>query len=467
MFGDLGRSRHSVDWTLTNHTVSRQFRLILQQQLPGLGNDERLWTMVEYLLFPWRDDETRQPLAPADLITLIGRTRLANTFLKEFSNKVVALTWSDWRYEEGSCRVITAIEWPASVAAAIDAEFRGQWKDDERVYLRTGNKPTNRTVAQERKALANTAVEYAKNAKEGQKRLLRYLNDRPANAFTLTVKQNIDQAYELAEQTDDSYERQRVFGLLAAIRHQAKPYYRPSIAGKTARLFAINESLPYLPSNIRHLLTKRWIELDLRNAQFAIAAMLWNVEPINRYLRGNVSIWDELIRHFNGEVSKGILKEAVYRIVNGGSKGSIKKGRGIVFMLDHTLGEGAGDHFFRHPLVTELWRASRHAIEVVKRNRGARDCFGYWIPYEGDHRRNNAGSIIAQQSQSYELLILLPVLYLAEQTDEFMITLWQHDGFSMSVRDGEREGYWIRKVTEAVELEAGRFHIHTTLERET
>lgn len=448
-----------IDWKLIHRPVSRQFRAILERELPGLGTDERLWTMLEYLLFPWRDDETRQPLAPASLITDIGGTRLAITFLREFSAKVVPLTWKDWSYTDGSCRVITSIDWPAPVAEAIEAEFSRQWKDAERVYLRTGNKVTHRTVGRERTVLAQAAAEYAKTAKEAQKRLLRYLNDQPSNAFSLKVKENIDQAYELAKKIEDHYERQYAFEHLVSIQYQAKPYYRPSLAKRTARVFSINDSLLTLRSDIRHVLTKGWIELDLRNAQFAVAAMLWNIDSINDYLRNNGSVWDELIRYFDGRVSKPLLKLAVYRIVNGGSKRETK------FFLDRSTVDGTGDHFFRHPLIVDLWKSSRHALQAIKRNRGANDCFGNWIAYEGDHRNNNAPSIIAQRCQSYELLVLLPALYLAERTDEFMITLWQHDGFSISVRDSRREEEWIRRIAEAVEAEADRFRIRTTLER--
>ena len=39
---------------------------------------------------------------------------------------------------------------------------------------------------------------------------------------------------------------------------------------------------------------------------------------------------------------------------------------------------------------------------------------------------------MAQQAQATELYLLLPVLKLAKSTNDFSITLWQHDGFSVN-----------------------------------
>jgi hypothetical protein len=73
------------------------------------------------------------------------------------------------------------------------------------------------------------------------------------------------------------------------------------------------------------------------------------------------------------------------------------------------------------------------------------------------------GSVIAQQAQSYELLLLLPVYDLAEQTDEVTVMLHQHDGLTIAIHEKRRTNMWIGKITAAVQVQADRLGIRTYL----
>jgi hypothetical protein len=447
-------------FTTNRRTVSRTFYDILVRALPGLDDDIRYWAFTDYLLHTrFRDKTTGNVLIPSATVQHIGGKFRAEPFLDEYSNNVMPITWSGWNHLGRECRQLTHIGWPEAVLTAIVAERAKTWQYDERVYILNGLPLTAHAQQRDRIELLRLANEHAETAQEAQRRLLRYLNDRSSRLFTAAVKRYIADATKLAWRVEDDDERWNAHMTLRAIQDQSKPFYRPSRNHNTVRVFGLNESMLHLPKHIRRCLTRDWVELDLRSAQFAIAAMMWNIEPIQVFLQAGGTIWHELDRYLDGRAPRDALKEAVYRIANGGSK------RGCIRMLDDRAYPGAGRLFFRHPLIRALWRAKQQAVLDVIANRGAHDCFGNWIPFVGNTRKNNVGSIIAQQAQAYELRVMLAVLDLAERTDAFSIALWQHDGCSIAVHDKRRRSYWVTTISNAVNERAYALQIYTTLEQ--
>lgn len=457
-FGDLS------DWTLSMRTVSRWFRDLLARELPGLGEDVRFWMFLEYLIFtPFRDQGSDEPCIPSRLVKQIGGTRTAAEFLDEFSAAVVPIAYLDgWSYSEGRCRTITRIDWPPAVAAAIDAEARRGWRKEERVYLRTGNKVTPPSRTRQLAQLEAAAAEFAKDAKEAQKRVLGYLNARHSNQFMSAARKNREQAYAEADKEQSELDRRLLRHRIDQILDQPKPCYKPSRKGNTHRIFGIGESFLTLPSAIRHALLGDWYELDLKCAQFAIMARLWELREINDFLRAGGDVWLELVDYFNGRVDKATLKQCVYSIINGCGKKLIK------YQLWY-IAEDAWRHFFAHRFIRLLWQARQEAFKSIVRNRGAVDAFGNWIKLDWTTTNRGQkmpvlGRVVAQQSDSHELKLLLPVYYLAEQTDAFGIMLHQHDGLTVAIRDQRRVDRWLNEIKAAVQSEADDLGIHTRLE---
>jgi hypothetical protein len=82
------------------------------------------------------------------------------------------------------------------------------------------------------------------------------------------------------------------------------------------------------------------------------------------------------------------------------------------------------------------------------------------------YQPDTASSILAQEAQSYELALLLPVLDLAEKhkgTDGFTITMWMHDGFCVHVHDARRTVAWKARLTKAVDDNASALGIPSSL----
>jgi hypothetical protein len=302
-------------------------------------------------------------------------------------------------------------------------------------------------------------------ATDQQQRILNYLNARPSNQFTAIAQRNREAAYVEADKRENDIDAGMVHHWIDNILDQSKPFYRPSKNGNTLRVFSIGESLATIPSKVRRALTTGWYELDLKSCGFAVAAMLWNIESINMFLRNGGDLWDDLLRHFDRyshrDDLKSILKTCVYALINMSSRRFTKE------YIDERLGDGAGDHFFAYPSIAALWKARRTASEQVICNRGAPDAFSTWIPLQwSEHngrRIPEVGNVIAQQYQSYELLLLLPVYDLAEQTDEFMVMIHQHDGLTVAVSDQRRTQYWLDRITSVVQEQADRLGIYTHL----
>jgi hypothetical protein len=85
------------------------------------------------------------------------------------------------------------------------------------------------------------------------------------------------------------------------------------------------------------------------------------------------------------------------------------------------------------------------------------------VPYDASGDRTE-GSVLAQLSQAMELYLLMPVLDLAYETDEFGIVLWQHDGMNVAFKNQGRKDRWMRKIQTAVNRRAAELSIPTRLE---
>lgn len=401
---------------------------------------------------------------PSDLVKQIGSTLTAIEFLNEFSAIVLPLEYSkEWSYSASQCRTLHNFALPPVVDEAREAEAQRRWRRDERVYLRNGLKVTPRQQQRQRAVLQEAVAIYAQDATEAQKKVMAYLHARSSNQYTAIVRKNCELASAAARKLEDRGTRNQAEMTIKSLLDQSVPFYRPSGRGKSTRLFPLGDSLATLPSSIRRALLGDWYELDLKSAQFAIAAKLWNIDLINDFLRSGGDVWPELIAYFDGQAEKSFLKERVYQVINGGGK------RSTMQILDWVVGEGAGAYFFRHPFIAALWKGRAEAFKSIILDRGTLDAFGSRVELEwidGNRgRRPDLGSVVSQQAQSYELKLLLPVYELAETTDKFSVMLHQHDGLTVAIPDKRREALWLSRIVGAVQAQADALGIHTRLVR--
>ena len=194
----------------------------------------------------------------------------------------------------------------------------------------------------------------------------------------------------------------------------------------------MNDCVARLQRDVRHTLTRDWITCDLKSAQLAICAKTWNVPQVGEFLRSGGSIWQSLSAWLDLEAEqKPMLKDALYALVFGAGRDKM-----IAILESRRLYE----RFRAHPLIHQMFLARARQLRAIRTAQGAHDAFGRWIAIEympvleKRYSHDSSRKILALVAQSYELLLLTPVIQLAmEQRDSshgFVITLWLHDGFS-------------------------------------
>ena len=74
--------------------------------------------------------------------------------------------------------------------------------------------------------------------------------------------------------------------------------------------------------------------------------------------------------------------------------------------------------------------------------------------------------MLAEEAQSIEFWLLEPVIDLAKTTKNFIITLWQSDGFSVKFTDKSKEDRWTKRIQDVVLARANQLNVPTHLELE-
>jgi len=457
-------------------TVSRRFRQVMAEAFPALGGNLAYWRMMNYLLFGACDDhETkRRLLTHANLADIAGHKGNLSKFsslgfLQRFQADVFSdhtFTWTDFIAKE-KCRQVATLILPAQVQQALDDEFARKHYDTGRVYFSTGlayNRNKHKDAREWQKA---KALRLAKHAHSAEARdILDYLNNLPPPLFTKRATLNHAAAEKVADSLTNERAREQQLGYLKSIYEQPQPFYEPSSKGNTARLFGVNGSLPALKREVRNTWIKGWHKADLRSAQLAISARLWNVTEVVEFLaKKEKTIWQSLYEHFDlneeeAQRAKPALKNALYAMCYGmGRKNLVEK-------IEKELGEAGiqrdGRLFTKHPLVKALMKGRNRTIQQIRKAGGGRTCFGKWIStaHLAPHR------IAAQISQAIELKIIHPLFVCAKNTNDFTITLFLHDGVAIHFTDKSKVTRWKRRLNDLVVTAAEQFGAETELEWE-
>ena len=264
------------------------------------------------------------------------------------------------------------------------------------------------------------------------------------------------------------------------------PYYRA--ARVTPRIHAEGLNITNVPTQLRQLLTRmcKWVELDLAQSQIAVNARRWHVEEVQTLLgRADFAFWDDLMVHLGVNLSalgkedyelfKGILKESVYGVVYGmgkrrirqfGHKGGIPVD--VAEVVARACGRPAdvvGARIMSHRVVKPMLAARRVYFERIKAEGGMRDAFNRGLRLQANQ---NPGALLAIDAQAIELRLLEPVIDAAiherdSGSRSFSIVVWQHDGFSIAVRDQARKQGWVDRLQRLVAERAERVDIATML----
>lgn len=483
----------------------------ISEALPNLDNcttcackKEAHWNMFRLLAFSaYRDEQTgavrvgRESIARAE-----GKSHLLDSghyavkpFLTHFINFVLppgvaslvldeeGRDWSVSTWEEilpghsvktadGKQRRVT-VNWPIEVQQAIDDELNGVFSHEESVYIDTGNK---KSVKRERELLradreeATNLVAIADSPRA--RYMAQYLNNLPTNKFT-ALASNFEAAESEVEKIQNPHAKRVQKLILQTIKERPIPVYVPT--KNSDRLFTMGASMQNLKKNVRKALTQGWVEFDLSSAQLAIIARQWDVPEVIDFLESGKKLWNDLMDHLNlGELNaseydrvKSTLKDHTYGIIFGMGE------ERLVSELNADLSDfgvvDGGVKFLEHPVMKSVLAARKKRITALLRAGFTTEVCDASSAFDAPTlktikvTKKNVLSILAQEAQAMEQVLIYPAFQLTNETDDFQITLYQFDGFSVSFSNKSRQEYWTNRICEVVDAACEYYGIKSFL----
>jgi hypothetical protein len=448
--------------------VTREFLNDTKRTFRGLGDHPALWQLMEYLCFLARPDRKTGLLPiPQSLLANLESKSVnhykGEVLLKLFQRRVMTpetFQYSDW--EKGRCRQVTRFELPAHYKEALESQKNGGKKE---VFFCGGHKYSARMVREmaQRKRLKQQLADSARMS-ASTKEIADYMNNSNPKPFRAIIRRNYQDALAVAEAIKDRKKRQDALLVLEAIKKDAQPYYGPSREGNTARLFARGrKSLLQLDGKVRKALTSGWDEADLRSAHLAINARIWGVDRLIRFLEEDGDIWELFYEHFDippdqKSTVKKVFKGTIYAIWFDREPKLI----GVILTNDMKKKgvERDGNIIYSMPFIRDIIEDRERAKRRIVAEGGITDCNGEFIPL----KRRKPSSLMAEAAQAEEVELILPAIRLAKTTEDFQITLIQHDGFSVEFRKDKE--VWQARIEKAVAAKAKEKGIPTGLEWE-
>lgn len=227
-----------------------------------------------------------------------------------------------------------------------------------------------------------------------------------------------------------------------------------------ARLFAF-DSLCDVERGVRRILCQGWHEVDLVSCYLAISARIWNIEQVQSMIERGVDVWNAIagelgIIESERENKRDMIKEVGCRLLCGGhidKTNELLEKHGIDGMVQDSI------------TLKSIVKAMQKVKRLVRVECGTQTPMG-WIacPSRKDKSvRSHLSNVLA----AYELALIAPCFDVAERSKDFTITICQHDGFSIKLRQEDRLKQVLARLSETVKPVAEQYGIVTHLEYKT
>lgn len=452
--------------------VSKAFRMALINEFPALKNRPYMYLFRNLLLRSVekteRDEYYNAHLLTHHWLALINQKDWTNfrsgEFLNAFKRDVLPdFEWTDYKERE-KARTVKNYGIPDKAYKILHQHL----DEEPEVWLETGTKLTNtRVVADDYERMigfANTLADIYEISPQA-KNILDYHNSLPRQMFTSAVRRNLTSAERavLALQDNES-----VYTPTRETLKRVVAYSKPVLVPKssTDRLFGQIPDLTRIKSSVRKALTKGWWEADLKSAQLAIAAKVWDIPQIQTFLAEGGSIWANLMIGFDGDKDsvKAACKTALYSILYGGGEKNVRAA-----LEEDLVGTGFdADTFLQNPLIIALISRQKEVMDEIMLDPKDHTKKGVPInPLDQTAITGKPHERMALLAQAYELL-LIHEMYLVQKkySNVFTISLYQFDGVSINWIRPERRDAMIKKLNKAVAAKAKELGIHTALEWE-
>jgi hypothetical protein len=512
-------------------TTSPAFRELVRDTYPALDDPEHgyaNWRMMEFIFFstfgdkgsPGDEDTTEDGHTVADgptperlvlphemVAAMEGQHSKARGFtsresIERFSRDVLPLDVKEFRFTKGEARTI-APQVDERLKAALKSERKLKSSQEyaqcdgnndgevrvARVWFATGRPVSRRSRSKENQLHAaavrahDEQLDRQLDCDDPRNELLTFLNSQSQGPLERILRRNWKQVSEaVAALPEDTPPQQRTKEWSGRLLDNLNDYrvLRYRIGARSLRLHARDANILQLPREIRKVALAGAYEMDLCACQLAIVARLWDVEPIQEFLKSGESIWQVLLKHANlGIESKPILKTTLYSLIYGMGKPK------LLNQLVQGNGDGAAGigrekagRIFAHHFFSALFEARTRVRGKVVAEGGAFDPWGKWealadfnaIP--GKKRpgepakpsRPNMRAFLACNVQAYEFRLMSSILPILRSNQQVYLLAWLHDGVTIHFGNTQKRERQIKSLQQCVQREAELFGFHTNLE---
>jgi len=462
--------------------VTNTFRSLVLSTYPALKEHDNAavyMRIMQYVLFStFVDERTGSIIVPYKTIAaLVGMNPhnhrfKALTWLEDFNRDVLLLNTEEYVYSQGWARTITP-----QIALEIMAAKRLDSTNDEpgEVWFLDGSLVSRRGLQAQRREYEEylRSLSVAMTEKHPAYPLMQYLLGQPPDTLKKVLKQNwpaVKDAVKAmpAGTAEEQGTRNWCERVLVNLNMFQGIYYTGS--DKTPRIFSVGATVHLLPRGLRKLAFTGQVECDLRACQLAVVARLWDIEPLQTFLKSGANIWDELLSWVGmPPVFKGIIKRTVYSIVFGMGRRNLLKQLAEGDFQSAGIGKLNAQKFFKHSLIQSLLEARGRQQQVVDSNNGCKDAWGIWLDASHDYetRRKNLPSVLACVVQSYELRIMLSILPVLKSNPQIYLLSWLHDGVTLHFGNISKRERQLVQLKRAIQVEAESLGMETWLEVES
>lgn len=484
-------ARMNIDKTIKTG-VTKQFRDLLLDKYPGLLKDSRYLRMAAYLLFSnFIDENSGNPITDWPTLGHLEKKDFevyhknynGGQFLEEFQAEVMTkktFTWKVHRYFAHEARVVN-IEWDEEIILALREEHMNRHKGIKLVYIVSGRRVYKRERSRKNRNKHRQVVN-AVPIEHPAKKVIQYLYTRNQRIYTTKLMQNVEKARELINELPPAKKiGEKIIdiqhSILTKIIDTPKPIYMTSRNGRTDRIFDISGYMG-LKRDVRKQLLSGCVDYDLKSCQLAICAYTWNVPVVIEFIEEGKCIWSSMLEYLGHDpdmknndpilfkAMKDPLKINLYQSLYGMKEAALR-----YYLLTQTeilWKRRAGrkpTELMEHPIIKSLLEARGDQMKKIEEEGYAYTCFGRRIEIGNDE--DMIKSALAQQAQAIELNLLLPVIDVAQQSNnELQILLWCHDGFVAHVNHKKNIKTWNKRLNEAVKRRAEELRIKIELESE-
>lgn len=472
-----------INGKMIDYITSKYFYTETLARFPALQEDSGLLALHLYLLKPKVDPDDKRIILPAVWLAALEGLEWDNNYaaialLEQYKALVMpAFTWSGWSQQDGKSRRVLDLGWDDPYKELVFQERLGAFDDSGKIWFASGKTVNSKNLKIERdklKMIAKTQLEQNTH-NDDMTFIATYMNNTSINTFTKTIQRNMPAAklatLDIIQSLDEKAQREelRYFMHSLTVLRTLEDYPQDNytaVPGGTSRLFALTAGIQTLARPVRKALTKGWYEIDLVSAHTAINAKLWNVPTVQQFLSDtNNKLWKTLATDLNIELkdsTKEAMKRAFYALQYGGTISTVK---GIYTQLMRRAGYDAinADRFMNHWIVKALLEGRDRFIDVMRINKGARGYYGDWFSLDDyDYK-----TILSHVATSYEIALIRPIFDVACTSDDFVVTVYQFDGVSISVNNANKVRQVFHRLEKAVNDKAVELGISTRLELPT